>query len=389
MKIIWLHSHFLYSLGATKYIFEICKIINKKYELEVVVEDASKYWRKMFRYEKIKLIVTTEMSSNKVIYWLLFPFFILKDYLTINKLSKDGDLIISSIFPMNFISIFLRKPTIFLCFEPYSYFYNNGLINNLVLPKKIFTKILAFFYIPLDKWGTKIVTKIITLNDTRAFLIRKTYRRSVDGISGLSVNSRFFKPTRNLNLINKYKNNKIIFHSTDFTAPKGTLNLIRCFPLVVEKIPNLKLLIASTVQDKIEKEKLKVVIKNLKLENNIELLGLVEENKLPAYYSLSDITAFVADPRNTISRASLIVLESLSCETPVVCSSGQTAGMLDGKTGYFVNPTDKNELSEKIIKLLQDKKLASQMGKFGRQLVVSNYTWKNSFKVFEKIMQTL
>jgi len=389
MKIAWLHSHFFYSLGATRYIFEVNRRLTKKYDLTVFVEKSSDFWKERFTKEGIKVKEISPLSSNSSIYWLFFPFFVFWEIMILKREIRSVDLVITSIFPMNWCSLFLNKPNIFLCFEPYSFFHNKNLIDKLPLLKKFFTKLLAKIYSPFDYIGTKKATKILALNKDRSDLISEIYQRKPDGTTGIAVDSIFFKPVKDEKLTKKYLKKKVVFHSTDFTTPKGTYHLINALTKIVNEIPEARLVVASTVENAVEKKKLREMVYKLGLVKNVEFLGCIEEKLLPAYYTIANITAFVADPKNTISKASLIVLESLACQTPVVCSVGQLEGMVDKKTGYFVNPKNTKDLANKIIEILENDRLKNKMGIFGRGLVAREYTWDRVATLFEKEIKIL
>ncbi len=384
MKIAWLHSHFLYSVGATRYIYEVSKRLASHHEITIFVERSSLFWKEKFAKEGIVVREISSSSSNSPIYWLFFPFLAFCEIIILRKEINGFDLVITSIFPMNWFSLYLNKPNIFLCFEPYSFFYNKDLIDKLSLLKKISVWLLARIYSRFDYLGTKKAMRVLALNEDRSALISKIYQRRPDGITGIAVDGNFFKPVRDKKIAKKYVGKKLIFHSTDFTAPKGTHYLIKALSHIIKEVPEIKLLIASTLENIVEKKMLEKLIFSLGFEKNIEFLGTVKEELLPVYYTLADVTAFVADPQNTVSKASLIVLESLACQTPVVCSVGQLTGMIDKKTGYFVNPRDTRDLAEKIKKILKDDKIRKKMGIFGRNLVLRKYRWENVVDSFKK-----
>jgi trehalose synthase len=70
---------------------------------------------------------------------------------------------------------------------------------------------------------------------------------------------------------------------------------------------------------------------------------------------------------------SLIVTEALWASTPVI--GGNVGGIrlqvVDGKNGYLVSSVE--ELAERIVTLLQDKRLADEMGKFGHEYIRQNF----------------
>jgi glycosyltransferase involved in cell wall biosynthesis len=73
----------------------------------------------------------------------------------------------------------------------------------------------------------------------------------------------------------------------------------------------------------------------------------------------------------------LTLLESMACETPVVCTDvgGMPEIVEDGITGFVVPPNDPRSLREKIHYLLDNPKLGEQMGQAGREKVLRSFTW--------------
>jgi len=58
-------------------------------------------------------------------------------------------------------------------------------------------------------------------------------------------------------------------------------------------------------------------------------------------------------------------------------------------TGYLVNPSDENELAEKIIELLSDKEKAKRMGEAGRKRAVEEFEWKIVAKKFDGYLEKI
>jgi trehalose synthase len=71
----------------------------------------------------------------------------------------------------------------------------------------------------------------------------------------------------------------------------------------------------------------------------------------------------------------LSVTEALWKETPVVASNvgGIPLQVIDGETGFLVDPRDTSSFASRIIKLLQDPNLAEKMGKKGKEHIRRNF----------------
>jgi trehalose synthase len=71
----------------------------------------------------------------------------------------------------------------------------------------------------------------------------------------------------------------------------------------------------------------------------------------------------------------LSVAEALWKETPVVASNvgGIPLQVIDGETGFLVDPHDTGSFAEKVIRLLQEADLAEKMGKKGKEHIRRNF----------------
>ncbi|MDI7246233.1 MAG: glycogen synthase [Bacillota bacterium] len=73
----------------------------------------------------------------------------------------------------------------------------------------------------------------------------------------------------------------------------------------------------------------------------------------------------------------IINLEAMACETPVVASAvgGILEVVVNGETGFLVEPGDPQALARAINTLLANPELARSFGKAGRRRVEANFSW--------------
>lgn len=99
---------------------------------------------------------------------------------------------------------------------------------------------------------------------------------------------------------------------------------------------------------------------------------------LPDLLLASDVALFPADD-NLANRAkcSAKVLETMWLRRPVVADAvGQYAEFVrDGETGLLCDPTRPDMLASAILRLLDDRALASRLGEAGRARVLSEFAW--------------
>ena len=72
---------------------------------------------------------------------------------------------------------------------------------------------------------------------------------------------------------------------------------------------------------------------------------------------------------------SLPVKEALACGTAVVRSEATDEDVVDGVSGYLVNPLDVEATGEPDLDAAQDRERARDMGEAGRRRIVELYDW--------------
>ena len=111
-KIVWLYSHFLFRTGGTRFILEVTKRLHKSWDVKIVVERASPEIINECKQHRTKITEIGSLTSTSPIYWLLFPLMLKIYEKRIRMETEDADVVISGIFPMNFIYLFINKTTI-------------------------------------------------------------------------------------------------------------------------------------------------------------------------------------------------------------------------------------------------------------------------------------
>jgi len=101
--------------------------------------------------------------------------------------------------------------------------------------------------------------------------------------------------------------------------------------------------------------------------------GRVLLDDLPLYYNAADVFVF---PR-LIDATPRVVLQAMSCGTPVVTSQGGAIQdfVAEGETGFLVNPRDPAILAERIEYLLGEREVAERMGRAAREYVCRELDW--------------
>lgn len=387
-NVIWLHSHFLYWMGGTKYIYEVLRRLQHKYNVTVIVENASDYATDYYQKAGVKLINLDKMTSTNPFYWLTLPYQISNTYSRITKLSlPTPNVIVSSMFPMNVVATRLAPQPLQLCFEPFAFFHDPDYLNGFAWHKRFLIQMLKFIYSGLDVQATRKSSKLITLNQVTQRGMKKIYDlESVPVYAGIDTSHfhRFVSPS----IRAQYQGKEIIIHSTDYSPVKGTDRMIRIFAKIKKSHPKAHLLITSTQPNDNAVAKYQFLTKSLELQNSVEFLGFVDYDILPQLYSLAKVLVqcSYSELSGTTSMA-LPVKEALACGTACIRSPVTTEDVKDGVTGYLVDPRDAKLMAKRIGDLLSlSESSYSKLSKLARASIIDKYSWDKTVSRISRII---
>lgn len=113
-------------------------------------------------------------------------------------------------------------------------------------------------------------------------------------------------------------------------------------------------------------EKLKTLIKELNLTNQVTLTGTVDN--VEEYYHKSKIFAFTSSSEGFPN----VIGEAMSAGLPIVtynCVAGPADMVKDGENGYLVDLFDDKTFEHRLRELMNDEDLRERMGKKSRKLI--------------------
>jgi len=384
MKIAWLHSHFQYWTGGTKFIFEVVRRMNRISQTDIFVQTSDEKIKEMFIKEKIKFESIGRWSTYSPIFWLFLPFNVNRDARILRDMLNDKDAIVTSMFPMNIVVHGLNKKHFQYCFEPYTLFHDREYVSGFTLTRRAFATIMRLIYSKHDITSTQNALKLFTTVEGVNYWIKKVYNREAIP-TYVGVDTDFFQRKENSPLRQCNKNKKIIICSTDYSYLKRADFVVDAMPEILKEVPNCKLMISHTKENKVGIRRLKKKIKNLNLEHNVELLGFISIEKLPLFYAAADVAVY-AGVGSGANCNSLFVLEAMACETPVVRTDSTHDEVIHGESGFLFRENNKGEMVRCIVKILSNEEMAKKMGKAGRERVRKIYNWD---RVANKILDEI
>lgn len=154
---------------------------------------------------------------------------------------------------------------------------------------------------------------------------------------------------------------KVILFAGRLTGAKGTQQLLQALTQVVQAVPETTLLVLSS--QSIESQVQDPHYAHLR-ENHIVSGGWMAGEELAAAFHLADI---VTAPSIIFDSFPTVNLEAMLAKTAVVatCYGGGREAVIDGETGYLINPFDTAQFADRLTRLLSDADLCQQMGQSG------------------------
>ena len=152
---------------------------------------------------------------------------------------------------------------------------------------------------------------------------------------------------------------------------KGHDMLIQAWPRVLRAVPDALLLV---VGDGPGSRRLQALASRLGVADAVRHLGGVSWEQMPHMYTASDVFAL---PCRTRLRGlepeafGIVFLEAAAAGLPVIVgeSGGAPETLVNGETGYLVDPLDLGQIADRIISLLISPGQAGAMGAAGRARV--------------------
>ncbi len=157
---------------------------------------------------------------------------------------------------------------------------------------------------------------------------------------------------------------------------KGVKYLISTMPMVLKAHPDTRLVI---VGEGPEKEPLMKLSKELGVGENVIFTGGIPNEKLPSFYGSSDVFVLpsIVDSRGDTEGLGVVLLEAMAAGCPAIASDvGGIPDIIENdKNGFLVQQKSPEQLAEKIIILLENKKLREKFKENGLKTVKEKFDW--------------
>lgn len=221
------------------------------------------------------------------------------------------------------------------------------------------------FYYPVELLLSKFTDFIITINKEDYAIAKKFFSKTVDYVPGIGVDIKKFEPTTVDNQLKR----------KEWGISEDTVVLLSIGEMIERK--NYKTSLNAIAKMKYEnyiylicgagplEDELKNLAKSLGISDKVKFLGF--RNDIVEICKASDIFVFPSYQEGL----PVSVMESMAAGLPIVCSAvrGNNDLVEEGIGGFLALPDNVLEFTKNIEKLLENKELRIEMGKYNKSRV--------------------
>lgn len=229
----------------------------------------------------------------------------------------------------------------------------------------------------LSKIALKYANNVVCLNDSYKTELENKYtlKSKLEVISN-GINTEKFKPK-------DHKPNTVlnIGMASRMVEGKDHKTLLKSFAFINSKLPKTRLYIAG---DGPTLKKTKDLVENLNISKSVTFLGLINETEMISFYKNLDIYV-QATLSETLSTS---ILQAMSSELCVVASDIPNNKLLieENETGWLYLNESFEDLSSKIINIIEDEPNSLRVRKNAREEIKRNFSIKIKSQQYQNLI---
>jgi phosphatidylinositol alpha-1,6-mannosyltransferase len=230
----------------------------------------------------------------------------------------------------------------------------------------------------IEIWCVSKYTKqVLCLNNNIQFDRVKVVNNCLDPYFKITMD--FSKPENLLKKHGLYKNQPVLMtisRLADYEMNKGYRTILRILPQLLIDFPDLHYFLAGKAQAG-ELENIAQLVRDLKLESQVTVLGFIDESELVNYYRLSDVFILPSFKEGF----GLVFIEAAACGCKVISGNrdGSRDAMLNGKLGTMVDPEDTIEIESAIKAAFQMERCPKKSSQI-QELCLEHFSFQAFYK---------
>ncbi|HJM69705.1 MAG TPA: glycosyltransferase family 1 protein [Candidatus Marinimicrobia bacterium] len=233
------------------------------------------------------------------------------------------------------------------------------------------------------------IKKIITPSMSSKKDIAEVFNIEEDKIEAIfhGINEQFFKPV-DISENEQFKNNNslnypYLLHVSNYQPMKNIEKIISAFSNVSTKLQEHKLVLAGSKGWKYES--ITNQISELDLQEKIVHFGKMDSKSLKILYSNADMFLFPS----LWESFGFPAFEAMACGTPAIISNTYSLAEIAGDSGLKVNPNSVDEISDGIMKIINNENLRNELSRRGLE-TAEKLTWESAvnkhYELFNKLV---
>lgn len=368
MHVVYLQPHFTYPGGSGNFVLETAnRLTQRGVKVSIIAQAGAPDLRQ--KYPGINFVFVGGPLPNTISHWMRYFRIYKKVERTIDEIHPD--IIFPQVFPANYWGFLYKKhnpkiPCVWFCHEPSAFVHDRRWIDGLPNPMRFLARTSNPLMKVIDTNLASHADYALVNSKYTAERYRKIYGVSETEVIYPGVDISEF-PTRPA-------------EKEDYILCVSRLTKFKRINLVLDALSFLKLSGISKklviVGDGEEKENLMEQSQELGLAGTVTFTGKVSRDLLISYYAKAQCVVFpsVGEPFG------IVPIEAQAAWTPVIAtrSGGPMESVVDGETGFLVEPNSVNALAEKILYFDQNKQVAESMGIAGRKNVETIFSWEKA-----------
>jgi glycosyltransferase involved in cell wall biosynthesis len=203
------------------------------------------------------------------------------------------------------------------------------------------------------------------------------------------VDVEYFTPSLDRRKFRRYlclADQPLVLSVTRLDPEKGLRDLLRAVPLVMEKIPDVRVVVVGQGP---EKNQLAKLAKSLGIDQNVILVTdpsvtdfRRSDSLLPYAYAACDVFVLPSFKESF----GMVLLEAMAAKKPIVATNVEGPRfILEHQLESLVSPGDHVRLAEMILRVLTDTTFAKRLSEAGYEIVLTRYDWSNLVSCLEEI----